>query len=196
MIGSWEHAPTMACRRTSPRWWHGTSGWWPASGCWPRRSGSPRARDAVSATPAAPDGQDRQGVRLRHARGKATLLDTFEGRWQLIVDHTMGSTTSSRPARAARPASTRSATWPTCTPGDHLRRRLPGAARRDRGVQGPHGLDLPPGTPRWAATSATTSTSPSTSPSRRSSTTTSPRASWSSGERRSASGRSRSTCTG
>ena len=46
-------------------------------------------RRARRGAPAAADGPDREGLRLRGPDGKASLLDLFEGRRQLILYHFM-----------------------------------------------------------------------------------------------------------
>ena len=103
-------------------------------------------------------------------RGETGLLDLFEGRRQLIVQHFMfdpswedgcpGCTASvDEIADGCARAS--------ACPRDHLRARLPGSLREARGLPGAPRLDRPLVLVAWRATSTTTSMSPSTSRSHR-----------------------------
>ena len=65
------------------------SGWPPARNCSTRRKPLTRARRAERQAAQAPDGRDRQGLRLRRAERQGRLLDLFDGRRQLIVQHFM-----------------------------------------------------------------------------------------------------------
>ena len=128
--------------------------------------------------------------------GKAGLLDLFEGRWQLIVDHTMWLDDEHRACPSC------SARLDQIGHLAHLHARSTTFAVVSRGpldeieaFRSRMGWTFP-WYSRSAATSTTTSTSASTSPSHPSSTTTSPRQSWRSGGHRSATGPNPSICTG
>ena len=165
-----------------------TNGWSPARSCWPRRRRSPGQRDALNAERRQlPMVEIDKDYVFEGPDGKASLLDLFEGRRQLIVGHFMfdpswddGCPSCSAGADEISAGPPRS---PAC-PRHHVRLRLPCAAGEDRALQGQARAGPSPGTRPTAATSTTTSTSRSTSPWRRPNTTTAARPSTSRRARR------------
>jgi hypothetical protein len=88
------------------------------------------------------------------AGGQASLLDLFEGRRQLIVQHFMFDRPGTKAAPTALTRRTASGSWPTCTPATRPSPwcHAPRSARSRHSGGAWTGRSR--GTPRWAATSS------------------------------------------
>ena len=132
-----------------------------------------RARDALNTKRRQlPMVRVEKDYRFRGPGGEVGLLDLFQGRRQLFLQHFMFDPAGRTAARAAPPPPTRSpkaccGTWPPATrPSPSSRAPLDTIERYKSSADGPS-----PGTRRSGATSTTTTRPPSTPRSRRPSTT-------------------------